>query len=114
MTLTEIYLRTKGHIGKHNAVRQNDLREESGLNRREMRADIEKTNGDLKSQTMISYSNDGIYIVDSPEELRIIRNRAIRAIERNSQRVKKTDTLLKEVTQLSFDIEWDNDILTSQ
>lgn len=114
MTLTEMYLRSNGNIGAANAVKQKEMEERFGLTRREMRADAEQVNGDLKSHTLISFSNKGIYIVDSPEELRTIRNRAIRAIERNSQRVKKVNTLLKEVTQLSFGLEWDNDTLTSQ
>lgn len=114
MTMTEAYLRAKGHKGKENAVKQKVLQEEVGLTRREMRADVEKVNGDQKSKTLISFNNNGIYIVESQEEIRTMKNRAIRAIQRNSDRVKKADILLNEVTQLSFAIEWDDNTITSQ
>lgn len=109
------YLVAKGHKGKENAVKQKEITAQIGMEAREIRRQIAENNADIRNNHLISFCNKGIYLVTDPEEIRQFRNRAIRAIKRQVKRVRKADYLLNETTQLAFDfdIEWDNDTITS-
>lgn len=114
MKMVTAYLRARGHKGRANAVKQEVIQADIGISRREMRAQIDEINGDLNIKDMVSFCNDGIYLVTSNEELRTIRSRAKRAVQRNRQRIQKADILLNEQTQLTFGFEWDGNTVTHQ
>lgn len=103
------YLRTNGHVGATNAVKQSTIIHDTGLDRRAIRREIEQVNANIKSPNMISFNNDGIYLVNSVQEYKTLRNRAIRAIKRNVARIKKCDMMLMDQTQLDFELLWDED-----
>lgn len=112
MRMVRAYLRAKGHKGRENAVKQREVFENTGISLRQIRQQIEEVNGDPKVRDMISFCNDGIYIVTSQEELRTIKERAKRAIQRNKKRIDKVEILLNEKTQMTFVFDWDNDTIT--
>lgn len=103
------YLLENGHVGLSNAVKQSRIIHDTGLDRREVRKQIESVNADIKTTYMISFNNDGVFIVDSIEEIKTARKRAVRAILRNVQRIKKCDMILNDKTQLDFEDLWDED-----
>lgn len=106
------YLRANGHRGKENAVLQSEIFLNTGIDKREMRQQIEDINGDLNIKDMVSFGNTGIYLVETNEELRAIRARAKRALERNKKRMQKAEMLLAEKFQMSFAFDWDDDQIT--
>lgn len=96
------FLETHGFVGEENAVKQRQIYDVLRLSRREIRQAILEINQDFKIDRMVSFCNEGIYLTKSTKELEKMRQRAIKAIERNVERVRKMDFLLKEFTQLSF------------
>ena len=112
MRLVRAYLKANGHTGEHNAVKQSVIQKDLGLTRREIRKQIESINNSIEIKDMISFSNNGVYIVNSQQELQQIRARALRAVQRNQARINKANILLKEEEQLTFGFEWDNDTIT--
>jgi len=109
------YLLAKGHKGKANAVKQKVIMEHILIDKRQIRREIAENNADITNDYLISFCNKGIYLVTDPEEIKQFRARAIRAIKRHADRIKKADFLLNETTQLAleFDIEWDSDQISS-
>ncbi len=103
------YLRSNEHVGAENAVKQRTIIQDTGLDRREIRREIEQINANIKSPNMISFNNEGIYLVNSVAEYRTLRARAIRAIKRNVKRIKKCDMMLNDRVQLDFEELWDED-----
>lgn len=103
------YLKAHNHIGKENAVRQSDIFHELGLDRRLIRAEIEAINNDPSSRTFINFCNEGVYIVATSGEVRNMRARLVRSIERNVARLKKCDIILSTTRQLDFEDLWDED-----
>ncbi len=103
------YLKAHNHIGKSNAIKQKVLQDDLGFDRRVIRAEIEKINNDPKTNVLINFCNDGIYIVKTVDEIRNLKARAVRAIERNVQRFKKCDIILASARQLDFEDLWDED-----
>lgn len=103
------YLKAHNHIGKANAVKQKLLQDDLGIDRRYIRAEIEKINNDERTNVLINFCNDGIYIVKTVDEIRNLKSRAVRAIERNVKRFKKCDMILATNRQLDFEDLWDED-----
>jgi hypothetical protein len=103
------YLKAHNHVGKENAVKQSILKDDLGMDRRVIRAEIETINNDQSSRTFINFCNDGIYIVATSGEVKNMRARAVRAIERNVSRLKKCDIILSTTRQLDFEELWDED-----
>lgn len=89
-----VYLLENGYVGKENAIKQNVVNWHLGITRRDMRDIIADINGDIKTKVLVSFCNKGIYIVKDRAEIETMRNRAIRAIKRNKERVEKMDFVL--------------------
>lgn len=103
------YLKAHNHFGKANAIKQKVLQDDLGIDRRAIRAEIEKINSNMTTRLMVNFCNDGIYIVSTSDEIRNLKARAVRAIERNVQRFKKCDMILATQQQLDFEELWDED-----
>ena len=103
------YLLSRGAVGKNNAVKRREVIEATGLTKREIRAETEFVNGDAKSDHIVSFCNNGLYVVSNPDEIKTMRNRSIRAIKRSVKRIKNCDRLLLDHTQLDFESLWDED-----
>jgi len=103
------YLIDHKHFGKHNAVKQSVLQDAFGISKRQIRAEIEAFNGNPKNQHIVSFCNDGIFIVSSREEFRTLKARAKRAVERNVNIMKKCDMILSTTHQLQIEDLWDED-----
>lgn len=103
------YLYSRGAVGKNYAVKRSEIIQAIGLTKREIRAETERINNDTKQDAIVSFCNNGIYIVSSPDEIKTMRNRSIRAIKRSVKRIKKCDRLLLDRTQLDFEQLWDED-----
>lgn len=112
MRTLRAYLRAHGHRGKANAVKQSEIFLNTGIDKREIRQQVEDINGDRTIKDMVSFGNGGIFLVETNEELRTLRARAKRALERNKVRMEKADMLLAEKFQMAFAFDWDDDEIT--
>ena len=103
------YLKIHHHYGKENAVKQSVLQEELGITKRQIRAEIEHNNQHRPANDLVSFNNDGIYLVASRDEYLTLRARAKRAIERNVNIMKRCDIMLATTGQLQIEELWDED-----
>jgi len=97
------FLLARNHVGAENAVKQKELEPILNLNRREIRAEIERINGDIRENHMINFNNNGIYVVDHITEYMNLRKRAKRSILRNVARLRKCDYLIGGTSQVSIE-----------
>lgn len=96
------FLLTNNFVGEYNAVKQDDITVVLELGKREIRQAILEINEDITITRMASFCNDGIYLTNSKHELEKMRERALRAVQRNLKRVRKVDFLVNEFTQISL------------
>ena len=97
------YLLDNNHVGSDNAIKQAKIMPYLNMSKREIRAEIERINGDFKENHMINFNNDGIYVINEIQEYINLRERAKRSILRNVQRLRKCDYLIGGTTQISID-----------
>lgn len=97
------YLLARNHVGSKNAVKQKEIAPILNMSLRDIRAEIERINGDFRENYMINFNNDGIYVVNEIQEYINLRERAKRSILRNVQRLRKCDYLIGGTTQISID-----------
>ena len=97
------YLLANDNVGSKNAVKQKEIMPVLNMNAREIRAEIERINGDFKENYMINFNNNGIYVINEIQEYINLRERAKRSILRNVQRLRKCDYLIGGTTQISID-----------
>jgi hypothetical protein len=103
------YLKAHNHYGKQNAVKQSILKDELGISKRQIRAEIESYNSNPNNEHIVSFCNEGIFIVSSRQEFRTLRARAKRAVERNVNIMKRCDIMLATTGQLQIEDLWDED-----
>ena len=103
------YLKDHNHFGKENAVKQSVLQDAFGITKRQIRAEIEAFNSNPNNNHIVSFCNDGIFIVSSRQEFRTLRARAKRAVERNVNIMKRCDIMLATAGQLQIEDLWDED-----
>jgi hypothetical protein len=103
------YLKDHNHFGKENSVKQSVLQDAFGITKRQIRAEIEAFNSNPNNNHIVSFCNDGIFIVSSRQEFRTLRARAKRAVERNVNIMKRCDIMLATAGQLQIEDLWDED-----